>query len=46
VDHVLPLSRGGSNGPENLQLLCPKCNLVKGSRHPDDWARENGLLFC
>ena len=30
VDHITPLCRGGSNGPENIQLLCPPCNLAKG----------------
>lgn len=30
VDHVVALARGGSNEPNNLQLLCPACNLSKG----------------
>lgn len=32
VDHVVPLVRGGSNGPENLQLLCIACNRTKSRR--------------
>ena len=31
-DHVIPFSLGGSNGPENIQLLWTKCNLSKGAR--------------
>lgn len=29
VDHMLPLSRGGSNRWDNLALTCPECNLRK-----------------
>lgn len=32
VDHVMPLSRGGSNGPENLAIACPTCNLKKNNK--------------
>lgn len=32
VDHKTPLSRGGSNWPDNLQLLCAPCNDSKGSK--------------
>jgi 5-methylcytosine-specific restriction endonuclease McrA len=45
VDHVVPLVRGGSNGRENLQLLCAKCNRTKHATPPEVWAREHGLLF-
>jgi hypothetical protein len=31
-DHFVPFSRGGSSGPENIQLLCRTCNLGKGNR--------------
>jgi hypothetical protein len=45
VDHIMPLALGGSNWPANLQCLCPFCNLSKGAKHPDDWAKQNGRLL-
>ena len=32
VDHVEALANGGVNTAENIQLLCPRCNLKKGAR--------------
>ncbi len=39
IDHRKPLSRGGSNWPKNLQLLCPFCNDSKGSKTMEEWAK-------
>lgn len=37
VDHVHPLSRGGSNGRENLAIACPDCNRSKSDKLLSEW---------
>jgi 5-methylcytosine-specific restriction endonuclease McrA len=43
IDHVVPLARGGSNDPSNLQLLCRSCNSHKAARDPVEFARSIGM---
>jgi len=31
-DHIVPWSKGGKTVPENLQMLCRRCNAVKSDR--------------
>jgi 5-methylcytosine-specific restriction endonuclease McrA len=39
-DHVVPLSRGGSNDISNIQPLCYKCNLQKHTASTDYRPRQ------
>lgn len=42
ADHIVPVSRGGTNNPDNLALACADCNLGKGNSTLPEWiARRN-----
>lgn len=45
LDHIVPVSLGGANVDENIQLLCPPCNLRKCAKDPVTWAQEHGRLL-
>lgn len=36
IDHVVPVSLGGSDAPDNLVAACRDCNAGKGSAAPTD----------
>lgn len=32
IEHIIPLSQGGTSNEDNLWLCCPACNMYKGSK--------------
>ena len=32
IDHIVPVTLGGTNAMKNLQVLCSECNISKGNR--------------
>ena len=43
VDHVVPLSRGGTDTEDNIQPLCFSCNASKGTKTAD-YRGEKGFV--
>lgn len=40
MDHVMPLSLGGTHTADNVVPACHSCNSSKGAKHPTQWNKE------
>ena len=40
-DHVVPISKGGTNDLSNLTTACVKCNRDKRDKTPEEWLGRN-----
>lgn len=40
VDHIQPLSKGGTHQAHNLCIACKPCNLTKNDRDPEEFLEE------
>jgi len=45
VDHIVPLALGGDNNSNNIQILCPPCNMSKGAKPPEEFYANRGFLL-
>lgn len=45
VDHIYPISKGGKHHPQNIQLLCPSCNIRKSAKDPIQYMQSRGFLL-
>lgn len=40
VDHIVPVSKGGDDSPENLRAICPECHAVATKAQASEGRRE------
>ena len=44
LDHLAPIARGGSHSLLNLEVVCPRCNQLKGQLTRDEFTALRLLL--
>lgn len=42
IDHIQPITRGGSNNADNLAITCAHCNLSKHDKTIAEWEKIRG----
>ena len=45
IDHIIPLSQGGTNEFSNLQLACHSCNRLKNNFKEDEFYGMVSRIF-
>ena len=45
IDHIIPLSKGGTNDLSNLQACCSFCNKAKDDSLGDEFFTRIGRIF-
>ena len=46
IDHIIPLSRGGTNAPENLRIAHEDCNKLKNNFMDNELHKNVSNVFC
>jgi 5-methylcytosine-specific restriction endonuclease McrA len=46
IDHKTALACGGSNDPENIQLLCKSCNSSKNTMSMEEWEAKSIAMMA